>query len=137
MRLRTLRKVKESRSCLSRIIDIIRYKQLLKQHYNIVILLYYDYGATVRHPLALQQPLTQNTPISTIFTTGEWLYSPHTRATDKSGVPKEAQDNGLSAGMSYGHQTLPRRPSGRNGDISHTQWDITQQKKRRQLIWRL
>jgi hypothetical protein len=42
--------------------------------------------------------------------------SPHTRA-DKSKVPKEAQDDGLSAGMSYGRQTLPRQPSGRNGDI--------------------
>ena len=79
MRLRTLRKVKESRSRSSRIIDIIRFKQLLKQHYNIVILLYYDYGAIVRHPLALQQPLPQNTPISTIFTTGEWSYL-HTQA---------------------------------------------------------
>ena len=44
--------------------------------------------------------------------------SAHMRATPKSGVPKEAQDNGLSASMSYGRQTLPRRPSGRNGGIS-------------------
>ena len=63
--------------------------------------------------------------------------STHKRATDKNGVPKEAQDNGLSASMSYGRQTPPRRPSGRKGDISHAQWDISQQKKRRQLIWRL
>ena len=54
--------------------------------------------------------------------------SAHKRATDKSGVLKEAQDNGLSAGMSYGRQTLPRRPSGRNGDISHRDRDISQQK---------
>ena len=45
--------IEESRSRSSRIMDIIRYKQLHKQHYNIVIFLYYDYGATVRHPLAL------------------------------------------------------------------------------------
>jgi len=137
MRLRTLRKVKESRSRSSRIIDIIRYNQLLKQHYNIVILLYYDYGATVRHPLALQQPLPRNTPISTIFTSGDGRISALMRATDKSGVPKETQDNGLSASMSYGRQTPPRRPSGQKGDISHSDRDISQQKKRRQLIWRL
>ena len=38
--------------------------------------------------------------------------SAHTCATDKSGVLKEAQDNGLSASMSYGRQTPPRQPSG-------------------------
>jgi hypothetical protein len=65
-----LEESKESRSCSSRIIVIIRYKQVLKQHYNIVILLYYDYGATVHHPLALQQPLPQNTPRMAV--------SPHT-----------------------------------------------------------
>jgi hypothetical protein len=51
------------------------------------------------------------------------------RATDKSGVPKEAQDNGLSAGMSYGRQTPPRRPSGRNGDVSHAQGIFPDKKK--------
>lgn len=33
-------------------------------------------------------------------------------ATDKSGVPKEAQEDGLSAGVSYGRQTLPQRETG-------------------------
>ena len=54
--------------------------------------------------------------------------SAHKRATDKNGVPKEAQDNGLSASISYGRQTPPRRPSGQKGDISHAQWDISRQK---------
>ena len=35
------------------------------------------------------------------------------QAKDKSGVPKEAQDNGLSNGISGGRQSLPRRPIGR------------------------
>ena len=69
-----IEEVKESRSRSSRIIDIILYKQLHKQHYNIVLLLYYDYGATVRHPLALHNRYPRNAPISTILTTGEWLY---------------------------------------------------------------
>ena len=30
--------------------------------------------STVRHPLALRQPLPRNAPISTILTMGEWLY---------------------------------------------------------------
>jgi hypothetical protein len=128
MRLRTLRKVEESRSRSSRIIHIIRYKQLLKQHYNIVILRYYDYGATVHHPLALHNryPETHRFPPFSRRETGR--ISAHKHATDKSGVPKEAQDNGLSAGMSYGRQTPPRRPSGQKGDISHAQWDISRQK---------
>jgi len=54
--------------------------------------------------------------------------SAHKRATDKNGVPKEAQDNGLSASISYGRQIPPRRPSGQKGDISHAQWDISGQK---------
>ena len=74
------------------------------------------------------------------FNDGRMAVSPHTRVLQtkiRCKVPKEGQDDGLSAGMSYGRQTLPRRPSGRNRDISHTQWDISQQKTRRQLIWKL
>ena len=128
MRLRTLRKVKESRSRSSRIMDIIRYKQLLKQHYNIVILLYYDLVPpyTIHLCYNNHSPKTHRFPPFSRQENGR--ISAHKRATDKSGVPKEAQDNGLSAGMSYGRQTPPRRPSGREGDISHAQWDISQQK---------
>jgi len=54
--------------------------------------------------------------------------SAHKRATVKSGVPKEAQDDGLSASMSYGRQTPPRRPSGQKGDISHAQWEFPTKK---------
>jgi hypothetical protein len=57
------------------------------------------------------------------------------QAKDKSGVPKEAQDNGLSNGISGGRQSLPRRPIGRQWDISLFVWDL--KKNRRQLIWRL
>ena len=36
--------------------------------------------------------------------------SAHTRATDKSGVPKEAQDDALSDGISSDLQIPPQRP---------------------------
>ena len=36
--------------------------------------------------------------------------SAHTRAIDKSGVPKEAQDNALSDGISADRQIPPQQP---------------------------
>jgi len=137
MRLRTLRKVKESRSRSSRIINIIWYKQLLKQHYNIVILLYYDYGATVRHPLALQQPLPQNAPISTIFTTGEWLYlRTHACYRQKWGTKRSARQ--------WSFRQYVIQPSNSTTATIRTKWGYFPRtvgyfptKKRRQLIWRL
>jgi hypothetical protein len=38
--------------------------------------------------------------------------SAHTGPMDKSRVPKEAQDDALSNGMSGGHPTPPGRPTG-------------------------
>ena len=45
----------------------------MKQHYNIVILRYYDYGATVHHPLALH-----NRYHFYHFNNGRMAISPHT-----------------------------------------------------------
>ena len=43
--------------------------------------------------------------------TGNGCISEHTHAIDKSGVPKEAQDDALSDGVSGSHQTPPERPT--------------------------
>ncbi len=51
--------------------------------------------------------------------------SAHKQAKEKSGVPKEAQDDGLSNGISGGRQILPRRPTGQQRDISLFVWDIS------------
>jgi hypothetical protein len=42
---------------------------------------------------------------------GDGCIFAHTRPIDKSGVPKEAQDDALSDGMSGDHQTPPGRPT--------------------------
>jgi hypothetical protein len=52
--------------------------------------------------------------------------SPPTRKLKKkNGVPKEAQDDGLSNGISGGRQILPRRPTEQQRDISLFVWDIS------------
>ena len=42
---------------------------------------------------------------------GNGRFSAHTGHMDKSGVPKEAQDDALSDGMTGGRQTQPGRPT--------------------------
>jgi hypothetical protein len=52
-----------------------------------------------------------STPLLLIFVfplnNGKWLISTHTHPIDKNGVPKEAQDNALSNGISADRQIPP------------------------------
>ena len=85
----------ESRSRSSRRLDIIWNKQLLKQHYSIVILSYYDYGVwihrapstcitTVGHRLICHTTIHTTTTLLKCtnfhhFNNGRMAVSPHTR----------------------------------------------------------